>query len=245
MIPDEELERLYGVQLSEFTRARDGLARELRQAGEREAADEVKALPKPSLPAWAVNQLARKEPMQMRALTTAGERLRKAQAELLEGRGPDELQAALQRQRDVVGALVESAKRILEEAGQAATENTLERVRGTLTAAAADQEGARLVERGRLTKELDPAGFGGVAVAPGGGRRHRAQPKRTGSDASKRRLEAAKRKVEALRADVAEQRDRARRAAGEARKAETELGRLTARLEAAEVALSRETKRAR
>lgn len=244
MIPDEELERLYGLPLSEFTRARDGLARELRKAGEREAADEVKALAKPSLPAWAVNQLARNELMQMRALTTAGERLRRAQAELLEGSGPDELQAALQRQRDVVGALVESARRILESAGQAATESTLERVRGTLTAAAADEEGARLVERGRLTKELDPAGFGGVAVAPTGKRR-RAQAKRGGDDSRKRRLEAAKRKVENLRAEVTEQRDRARRAASEARKAEAELGRLTARLEAAEAALSRETRRAR
>jgi len=243
VIPDAELDRLYGLQLPEFTRARDGLARELRKEGNREAADEVKALAKPSLAAWTVNQLARKEPMQLRALMTAGERLRKAQAELLEGGGPDELQAALQRQRDVVGALVESAKRILEAAGHAATEATLERVRGTLTSAAADEQGARLVELGRLPKELEPAGFGGIAAAPGGGRR-RAQPKR-GDDARKRRLEAAKRKVEALRAEAADQRDRARRAASEARKAEAELERLTARLDAAEAALSRETKRAR
>lgn len=244
MIPDHELDRLYGLPLAEFTRARDGLARELRKGGEREAADEVKALAKPSLAAWAVNQLARKEPMQMRALTTAGERLRKAQAELLEGGGPDELQAALQRQRDVVGALVESAQRILEAAGQAATESTLERVRRSLTAAAADEEGAQLVELGRLTKELEPTGFGGVAATPSAKRR-RAQPKRRGDDASKRRLEAAKREVEDLRAQVAEQRDRARRAASEARKAETELGRLTARLDAAESTLSQATRRAR
>ena len=244
MIPDEELDRLYALPLEEFTRARDGRARELRKEGKREAADEVKALGKPSLPAWAVNQLARKEPMQMRALTTAGERLRKAQAELLEGGGPDELQAALERQRDVVGALVESAKRILEAAGQAATKATLERVRGTLTAAAADEDGARLVEGGRLPKELEPAGFGGMAAAPGGKRR-RAQPKRAGDDARKRRVEAATQKVETLRAEVAEQRDLARRAASEARKAEADLGRLAARLEAAEAALSRETTRAR
>jgi hypothetical protein len=244
VIPDDELDRLYGLQLPEFTRARDELARKLRKEGDREAADEVKALAKPSLAAWTVNQLARKEPMQVRALMTAGERLRTAQAELLEGGGPDELQAALQRQRDVVGALVESAKRILETAGHAATEATLERVRGTLTSAAADEEGARLVELGRLPKELEPAGFGGISAAPGG-RRRRAQPKRGADDVRKRRLEAAKREVEALRAEAAAQRDRARRAASEARKAEAELERLQARLEAAEAALSRETKRAR
>ena len=67
----------------------------------------MKALAKPSRP-WAVNQLARKEPMQMRALTTAGERLQGSVRTSRRG-GPDELQAALHRQRDVVGALVKRA----------------------------------------------------------------------------------------------------------------------------------------
>jgi hypothetical protein len=243
-VSPEEADRLYGLPLAEFTRARDELARELRKAGESEASAEVKALAKPSLSAWTVNQLARKEPMQMRALTTAGERLRKAQAELLEGGGPDELQAALQRQRQVVDALVESAKPILEKAGQSATGATLERVRGTLTAAAGHEEGARLVEQGRLTKDLEPAGFGGVTAIPSGKRR-RAQPKARDDEAGKQRAEAAKRKVDALRTEVAEQREHARRAASEARKAEAELDRLAARLKAAEAALSQETRRAR
>ena len=244
MSPDEELDRLYGLPLTDFTRARDDLARELRRAGESEASAEVKALAKPSLSAWTVNQLAREEPLQVRALMTAGERLGKAQAELLEGGGPDELQAALQRQRQVVAALVESAKRVLEAAGGSATEATLERVRGTLTAAAGNEEGARLVERGRLAKDLEPAGFGGVAAAPTG-RRPRGRPKRRDDEAHKLRVEAAKQEVDALRAEVTEQGKRARRAASEARKAEAELERLMARLEAAEATLSRETKRAR
>jgi hypothetical protein len=240
----DEVDRLYGLALAQFTKARDELARELRKAGQGEASAEVKALAKPSLSAWTVNQLARKEPLQVRALMTAGERLRKAQSELLGGGDPEELQAALQRQRQVVDALVESAKRILEKAGQPATEATLERVRGTLTAAAGDEEGARLVEQGRLAKDLEPVGFGGVTAVPSGKRR-RAQPKGRNDEGRKRRAEAAKRKVDALRAEVAEQRKHARRAASEARKAEAELDRLAARLEAAEAALSRETRRAR
>jgi hypothetical protein len=243
-VSPEEVDRLYGLPLAEFTRARDELARELRKAGEGEASAEVKSLAKPSLSAWTVNQLARKEPLQVRALMTAGERLRKAQSDLLGGGDPEELQAALQRQRQVVDALVESAKRVLEKAGQTATQATLERVRGTLTAAAGDEEGARLVERGRLAKDLEPAGFGGVTAIPGGKRR-RTRPKGRDDEARKRRVEAAKREVDALRAEVAEQRERARRAASEARKAEAEHGRLVARLEAAEAALSRETRRAR
>ena len=70
VIPDDELDRLYGLPLEEFTRARDDFARELRKAGEPEMAAEVKALAKPSLSTWTVNQLARREPMQVRALMT-------------------------------------------------------------------------------------------------------------------------------------------------------------------------------
>lgn len=239
MIPDNELDRLYGLPLAEFTRARDALARDLRKSGEPETADKVKALAKPSISAWAVNQLARREPMQMRALTTAGERLRKAQAGLLAGGDPGELQAALRRQRDVVAALVESATRILTAAGQPATEATLERVRGTLTAAAADEAGARLVERGRLTKDLEPAGFGGLAVAPSRAKRPSPATKRKEDEARKRRIEEAKREVDRARAAVAEQKNRMRHATSEARKAEAELERLTARFDTAKEALAR------
>ena len=205
MIADDELDRLYGLPLAEFTRARDVRARELRKAGEREASDEVKALAKPSISAWTVNQLAREEPMQVRGLMTAGERLREAQAALLGGGEPDELQAALQRQRDVVGALVESATRILAAAGHPATEATVERIRGTLTAAAADEERAALVERGRLTRDLEPAGFGGLPAAPSRARasarkpskRPSQQQRRQEEEARKQRTQEARRELEA------------------------------------------------
>jgi hypothetical protein len=240
VIPEHELDRLYALPPGEFTRARDALARDLRKAGEREVADEVKALAKPSLSAWAVNQLARTEALQMRALMTAGERLRKAQADLLGGGEPEELQAALRRQRDVVGALLGSAERILIEAGHPATEATLERVRGTLTAAAASEEEAALVARGRLSQDLEPAGFGSVTAAPRkAAKRPSTRQKAKEGEDRRRRVDEAKRKVDELRAEVAEQRDRARRAASEARKAETELNRLIARLDAAKDELAR------
>ncbi len=241
--PDDELDRLYGLPLAEFTRARDVRARELRQAGEPEAAAEVKALAKPSLSAWTVNQLARREPLQVRALMTAGERLRAAQSELLDGGDPNELQAALQRQRDVVEALLESATRILEAGGHPVTAATSERIRGTLTSAAADEEGARLLERGRLTKDLEPSGFGGLAVAAGTRRgrpkRASAQGRRKDAETRKQRIEAAERELEQVRAQVAEQKGLVRRATSEARKAEAELERLTARLQAAKAGVER------
>src|SRR5437868_14480656 len=53
------LERLYAVAPRDFTRARNTLAAEPRQARELDAAREVARLRRPSAPPWAVNQLAR------------------------------------------------------------------------------------------------------------------------------------------------------------------------------------------
>ena len=56
---EEAAGRLYGLPLEDFTRERDAAARELRKAKEREAADAVAKLQKPSQGSWAANTLAR------------------------------------------------------------------------------------------------------------------------------------------------------------------------------------------
>ena len=77
---------LYGLPVEEFTKARDELAKELRTAGKKEAADEVKSLRKPSVSAWAVNQAVRRSPPEAKALVKAGDELRKAQRGVVSGR---------------------------------------------------------------------------------------------------------------------------------------------------------------
>ncbi|MDQ5822178.1 MAG: hypothetical protein M3540_12125, partial [Actinomycetota bacterium] len=77
---DAELDRLYGLPLDEFTKARNDLSARLKKAGATDAAAEVKALPKPSVPAWAVNQLARTRQREVRALLVAAERSRSGKA---------------------------------------------------------------------------------------------------------------------------------------------------------------------
>jgi hypothetical protein len=245
---DAELDHLYGSPLRDYTRLRNELAKALAQTGDRAAAAEVKALAKPSIPAWAVNQLARRERLQTRSLFTASDRVRKAQEKLLGGGSADELRDASTRQREVVDALVESASGILESAGHAASETTLERIRKTLTAVASDDEGRRLVETGRLTKELEPAGFGPFASgAPAkvkkGSRR---------SDATwERRVRRAEEGLQVAEAEAAQARERldaarddlraAERMAEAARRAvaeeERKLERLSARTDAARAAL--------
>jgi hypothetical protein len=260
---DEELDRLYGSPLADFTRGRDELAKELRAAGDREAAEEVKALSKPSISVWTVNQLARTERLQMRSLLTAAERVQAAQAELLGGGSADELQEAVARQREVVGALLESAKSALGSAGHPATEATLERVRKTLSAVGANEEGRRLVETGRLTEDLDPAGFGSVAPGaaprakrPARSSRASARGKRPTGRAERekqKRIDAAEAKLKALEAEAAELKDRVAAARDEARQAERaaqaakrtvvdeerRLERLQARLESAKNGVER------
>src|SRR5918995_1419014 len=73
---DEAAEELYGLPPGEFTRARDERAKKLRKSGDREAADAVKALRKPTVAAWALDQLARQRGKELGRLLTAGEGLR-------------------------------------------------------------------------------------------------------------------------------------------------------------------------
>src|ERR687885_181562 len=161
VVPDleRELDRLYGLPLGEFTQARNDLAARLRQAGQKEAADEVKALRKPTVAAWAVNQLARKHKADIRKLVRAGERLRKAQTEALAG-SSTRLRDAQADEREAIRALTAHARKLVD------SDQTVERVAATLRAAAVDPEALKVVEAGRLTEEVTPAGFGALAGMP-------------------------------------------------------------------------------
>ena len=77
-VPDleRELDDLFGLPAGEFTAARNDLAKRLKAAGETEQAENVRGLAKPTVPAWAVNQLARAEKSKVRRLLEAGEKMR-------------------------------------------------------------------------------------------------------------------------------------------------------------------------
>jgi hypothetical protein len=164
---------LYGLPLDEFTKERDALAKELRQAGDREAADEVKALRKPSVSAWTVNQLARRHPQEMRALIKAGEGLRKAQRTAVGGGGPEALRDATRAHRDRLDELTAFARHELGADGP-----TLQRAVQTLRSASVDKEAAKTLLEGTLTGDVEQSGFGPVLSAvPAGGFRRRTRPK--------------------------------------------------------------------
>ena len=152
MPADRELDRLYQLPLAEFTAARNALAK---SAGADAAA--IRALEKPGVPAWAVNQLYWRERRVYDVLVRASERLRAGHALAIAGKKADldtlELQhaAALKKAADAV-------RDILGRSGDPATPATMKGVLDTLQALPGG--GAP----GRLTKPLAPLGFGALGA---------------------------------------------------------------------------------
>jgi hypothetical protein len=194
-VPDEEIDRLYGLPLESFVAERDALARRQRREGDRKAADEVKRLAKPTLAAWAANQAVRSQPRARRELLAAGDELRDRQRRLLAGRGnPGELRPAAQREQAAVADLVRAASGLLTEKGRGLGAAALDRVRETLHAAAADDEVREALAQGRLDREARAAGLGPLGAASRSGRpKARATKPRAGADDLRKARDAQRR----------------------------------------------------
>jgi hypothetical protein len=159
---------LYGLPLERFTAERTALAKRLRQEGERDQASEVSKLRKPSVAAWAVNQLVRTQKRGVDELFQAGDALARAQASVLAHRGDrSSLRDAMDAERSALDALVDRARGLLSDGGVELSAARLEQVRETLHAAALDEEARAQVRAGRLERELRYVGLGSL----GGGRR--------------------------------------------------------------------------
>jgi hypothetical protein len=228
--PDREIDRLFALPLDEFTAARNDAVKRLKKAGEDEAAEQVAALTKPSVPVWTINQLARGNKPAMRALLDAAAKLRKAQERALSGAGSDALRDAQAAERGAIRDLTYKAGGILEEAGRPASRTVLERIRSTLGAAALAESTRSALKAGRLTEEVEMSGFealAGIEPSP----RQRAQPrdelaerreKKAERERERRRLEKNLRDLEARAKEADERADEAEEAAEEARAAADE-----------------------
>jgi len=159
MVSDPDADGLYGLPLEEFTPARDALAGRLRSAGDAEEAKRVKALRKPTTPAWAVNQLARRQRPLVEELIAASDRLRAAQQSLLHGGPAQEVWEATLAERDILARLIHEAGRVLEAQSYGASRTTLDRISETLAAAAADVREHPVLRRGILITEMHRTGF--------------------------------------------------------------------------------------
>jgi hypothetical protein len=162
------VDRLYGLPLEEFTPQRDLAARELRRAGDREAAAELAKLPKPTPAAWTANQVARERPELIEGLLDAGAALRSAQEEALAGGGGGALRDAMAGQRRAIEALMDAAQSY-RPAGRALSRAMADRLRMTLQAAAGDEALSAALAAGRLVDEAQAGGAWPLGPAPEGG----------------------------------------------------------------------------
>ncbi len=155
-----DIDRLYALPLEEFTRERDELAKQLRKDGDADAAAAVKALKKPSVAAWAVNQVQRDRPDEVRNLIDVTEELHRVHSKLSSAGARERLEEAAAMQRDLIRSLVRCASEMLEASGHGATDATLGKVADTLRAAAVDEDLREQLGRGRVVKEKRAASLG-------------------------------------------------------------------------------------
>ncbi len=166
--PEDAADELYGLHPDRFVPRRTELVKAARAAKDREAADTIGALRKPSLGAWLANILARESPDEVAALEELGGSLRTAQQEL----SGDALRTLTKQRRDLVGALVARARRLARQDGVGVGDSVARDLENTIAAALADEGAARAFVEGRLTTALEPgAGFSGGAAPAGSGRR--------------------------------------------------------------------------
>ena len=221
---ERDLDRLYQLPLSEFTSARDELAKELRAQGERDRAQETKALRKPTAAVWLVNQLAHERELDMQRLLKAGESLTKSQAKAAAGKSPQTFPEA---RRDEQRALEQLAKAAGEIAGRAGIGSAaVGKATETLRAASLTAEGRELLKRGRLTEEREPPGFEALTGLEGLVRQPapaKTKPPRSDDRAEKRQaVNEARERVRQLRTEERQLATAARAAARGAERAEAE-----------------------
>lgn len=161
-----DLDNLFQLPLDEFTGARNALAK---QAGPDGAA--IKALAKPPLAAWAVNQLYWREREVYEGLIEAAQQLRREHTAVLAGRSAD-LRVAGRTHDQALDRAVKATLAIVADGGHAASDTTRQAVVLTLRALPVDDA------PGRLTRTRQPGGFEMLAGMPiAGGSRIAAPPK--------------------------------------------------------------------
>jgi hypothetical protein len=186
----DRVDELYALPLEEFTAARNELVRQLQDAGDKGSAKEVRALRKPTLGAWAVNQLARRHADELRELMDLRDRLASGDASAL--------RAASSERRKLVASLTDHARALIEEAGHPSTPATLESVSKSLLAGGTEAE-RELILTGRLTRELAPSGFEGLPDAAAGIGEGEIDEAKVDAGASRRAEELSKEAQEAER----------------------------------------------
>ncbi len=147
----EIADSLYALPLGEFTPARDARAKQLKGT---DLAAPVKALKKPSLAAWVVNLLVRRDAGQVAQVLELGSALRDAAA----GMQGEELRALTRQRRQLTAAVTTGARALASGEDVKVTQAVADQVEATLTAAMLDARCAEAVRSGLLVTALSSTG---------------------------------------------------------------------------------------
>jgi hypothetical protein len=230
----EVADRLYAEPLGDFTAARDAAARAV--ADDKPLAAAVKALKKPSVAAWAVNLLVRREGDQIEQVLALGDSLRAA----AESMSADDLRALTRQRRQLTSALAGTVRDLAREEAVRLTDSVVDQVEGVLTAAMLDPVAARVVRSGLVLRAFTSTGVSEVDVEA-----VCAVPEAVGAEVAHRaaRTEAAERSVPSLH--LVPEDDRVRREAAQDRVDEARRTVEETRAELAEIDQTVDTLRAR
>ena len=157
---DDEIDDLFKLPVAEFTNARNALAARLKKEGRTNDAERVKLLGKPSVSAWAVNQLYWDHRDAFDQLIATGKGFR----------GPASRRESLDARRDALVQLSELATNLLRDAGHNPSQDTIRRVTATLEALSAYALLPDGPTHGRLTNDVDPPSFESLASLMSGGK---------------------------------------------------------------------------
>jgi hypothetical protein len=233
---EQALDRLYQVPLPQFVAERKALAKAVPNGGA------IGAAPKPTVAAWAINQLFWKRRAVLDKVLRAAERVRDVQLQRLAGKGADpgpserDLRAAIE---SAVGA----ASEVLAQAGEHASAATLDAVRETL------QTLPSTTLDGRLVRPLKPTGLEGLAALMSSGARitprkpatvlPMPQRRATKADAAHDTLRRLREEIYVLARELRRADAEARQARAAAEQAQAAVGEAESRRADAEAALEK------
>jgi hypothetical protein len=214
---EEALDNLLAVPPQEFTAARNAAARQLAADGRSEAAAEIKALARPPVAVWVLNQLAREQPAVVRAFLDAAEGLREAY------RSGGDIRAATAPQREAEARALAAAMALARARGTRVSETVSRGLRQTLSAAAADPDVGAALGAGRLLREPEAPSIDELLAslpAP-----HAEAPSASPAREAQRQRRALQISVAEAEEEAARARDAARAASDAATRAQREAER--------------------
>jgi len=154
----EIADRIYAEPAAEFIARRDAEAKACADKG---LATQVKALRKPSVAAWAVNLLVRREGEQIDQVLALAESLRAA-AQSLDG---EELRTLTRQRRQLTAALTQTARELVREFDVKLTGAVADQVEGMLNAAMLDPVAAAVLRSGLVVTAFTSTGVSELDVA--------------------------------------------------------------------------------